>query len=161
MEISLDLEYINLIEKAFIKFEQRRGHKRWGICVDCKESVIEVGKRCRNCFTKYDGEHRKNHEQMRRQKIRDFINKFKDNPCLDCGKSYPHYVMDFDHVRGEKEFSIGSAPDIRIGFDKLFSKIADEIKKCDLVCANCHRERTYLRNDWANKAVGFSSIDNK
>lgn len=47
--------------------------------------------------------------------------------------------MDFDHVRGEKAFSIA----VRYvhSLDKLFA----EIEKCDIVCANCHRIRTQAR----------------
>lgn len=72
-----------------------------------------------------------------------FLEKIKDKPCLDCGKKYPAWVMDFDHRNGhEKTASISF-----LAFRKLanFDKIRDEIAKCDLVCSNCHRERTYKR----------------
>lgn len=46
--------------------------------------------------------------------------------------------MDFDHV-GDKAFNIATA------IDKRWSEIQAEIKKCDVVCANCHRIRTYTR----------------
>ena len=32
----------------------------------------------------------------------------KNVPCTDCGVRYPHYVMDFDHVRGVKKWNIGN-----------------------------------------------------
>src|SRR5271167_2575556 len=38
----------------------------------------------------------------RRDELRDFIRGIKNAPCVDCGESYPYYVMEFDHVRGEK-----------------------------------------------------------
>lgn len=49
--------------------------------------------------------------------------------------------MDFDHVRGEKKFNIS------IAAVKLMSIaiVQSEIEKCDVVCANCHRERTFKR----------------
>lgn len=62
----------------------------------------------------------------------------KNVPCTDCGIKYPSYVMDFDHVRGEKQFNIGSYPLTTI-------PLAKEIEKCDVVCSNCHRERTHKR----------------
>ena len=37
---------------------------------------------------------------------RKLIEQAKDFPCSDCGNRYPSYVMDFDHVRGEKLFTI-------------------------------------------------------
>lgn len=62
------------------------------------------------------------------------------NPCNDCKKFYPHYVMDFDHVRGEKNKNVSSLA--KRGSRK---QIWEEIEKCDLVCANCHRQRTHER----------------
>lgn len=58
-------------------------------------------------------------------------------PCADCGALYPSYVLDFDHVRGEKEFAISQHQ------TRSPEQIAVEIAKCDLVCANCHRIRTH------------------
>lgn len=70
---------------------------------------------------------------------REFINTFKSKPCMDCGGSFPPHVMDFDHVRGEKVSNIGEMGNYS------FDSIKEEISKCDLICANCHRIRTYNR----------------
>ena len=64
----------------------------------------------------------------------------KARPCADCGVQYPPYVMDFDHVRGEKLFNVSA----KAGSMARERRDA-EIAKCDLVCANCHRIRTHLR----------------
>lgn len=61
--------------------------------------------------------------------------------CMDCGRSYPGFVMDFDHVRGQKEFELSRAHKRQITVVRL----AEEVAKCDLVCANCHRIRTFTR----------------
>jgi hypothetical protein len=71
---------------------------------------------------------------------RSIINSIKNIPCTDCGIKYPPYVMDFDHVKGQKEFNIGSKYHGR-SVDKLIL----EIEKCEIVCANCHRIRTHER----------------
>ncbi len=64
----------------------------------------------------------------------------KSRPCADCGIQYPYYVMDFDHRDGGlKEFPLYSVH----GVTKR--AILREIEKCDVVCANCHRERTHRR----------------
>ena len=74
------------------------------------------------------------------KKCRDFINKIKSEAaCADCGNFYPSYVMDFDHVRGEKKFNVAAS--MHAGYRKLVA----EIEKCDIVCSNCHRERTHQR----------------
>ena len=72
----------------------------------------------------------------------DFVAEIKERtPCTDCGVQYPSYVMEFDHVRGTKEL------DVSVMCSNLYSieKIQEEIAKCELVCANCHRERTFSR----------------
>ena len=78
----------------------------------------------------------------RKEKIKQEVRDFKESkPCADCGVSYHHFIMDFDHRDGdEKEYSISSI--INSGSR---NKIWNEIEKCDLVCANCHRARTWSR----------------
>ena len=64
----------------------------------------------------------------------------KDRPCLDCDETYPPFVMDFDHRPGEaKRFNLSRA--VRLGYSPQV--VAEEIAKCDVVCANCHRIRTF------------------
>ncbi len=78
-----------------------------------------------------------------RRAVRRIIREAKDRECADCGVEYPFYVMDFDHRdRSEKLFNIGrDALRGRCSLDRL----KDEIAKCDVVCANCHRARTHLQ----------------
>jgi len=71
------------------------------------------------------------------------IREFKNVPCADCRKRYPFYVMDFDHVRGKKECGIANFV-TRKGCS--VEKLLEEIAKCDVVCANCHRKRTHKRS---------------
>lgn len=59
--------------------------------------------------------------------------------CFDCGLTYPPYVFDFDHKDpSQKTFPIGNNGDIVSWMNTL-----READKCDLVCANCHRQRTH------------------
>ena len=63
----------------------------------------------------------------------------KSVPCADCKGCYPYYVMDFDHIRGKKLKGISQMG--TAGRSLLLAEIA----KCDVVCANCHRIRTFRR----------------
>ena len=63
----------------------------------------------------------------------------KSVPCADCNEPYPSYVMDLDHVRGVKKFNISSTR------NRSYEDLRNEIAKCDVVCANCHRIRTHNR----------------
>lgn len=62
---------------------------------------------------------------------------------MDCGKIYPPWVMDFDHREGMEK--IGSISSLAIHNTSSFLNIKKEIEKCDLVCSNCHRDRTHTR----------------
>lgn len=61
------------------------------------------------------------------------------SPCLDCDRSFQACQMDFDHVRGVKVGTISQM----LGLPTAV--VLAEIAKCELVCANCHRIRTYAR----------------
>lgn len=37
-----------------------------------------------------------------KEKLRAYIRKVKNKPCVDCGIIYPYYVMQFDHIRDKK-----------------------------------------------------------
>ena len=76
-----------------------------------------------------------------RGKVRDFLKRAKERPCADCKRTYPYYVMDFDHRPGtDKTYDLSKVA--RRG-SMAVAKV--EIAKCDVVCSNCHRERTHER----------------
>jgi|ERR671936_2466372 hypothetical protein len=79
--------------------------------------------------------------RRRRELGKDYVDDLKRVPCADCGVKYPPYVMDFDHVRGEKQVNLSRLRNSRLAWPKLVA----EIEKCEVVCANCHRMRTRLR----------------
>jgi len=64
------------------------------------------------------------------------IYQLKDAPCADCGGHFHYSQMDFDHIRDEK---LGQVP--QMGSQEAIRK---EAAKCDVVCANCHRQRTQV-----------------
>lgn len=57
--------------------------------------------------------------------------------CLDCGES-DVCTLDFDHV-GDKHATV---PRLAVGEYSL-ARIAREIGRCEVRCANCHRRRTF------------------
>jgi hypothetical protein len=72
---------------------------------------------------------------------RALIRRAKQKPCTDCGASYPSYVMEFDHLPAyAKHFTIGNGT--RVTLEALIAELA----KCELVCRNCHAERTHARH---------------
>ena len=73
---------------------------------------------------------------------RAFVKWLKEQPCMDCGIQYPSYVMEVDHRDPQQKRQNVS----KIGFNAPSGEaLMEEVRKCDLVCANCHRERTHQR----------------
>lgn len=86
---------------------------------------------------KYLKRHKKN-----KQRLKEMVDKLKELPCTDCGQTFPTECMDFDHRDPEeKSDNVGTM----VSNGQGTQRILDEIKKCDLVCANCHRIRTHRR----------------
>lgn len=80
-------------------------------------------------------------ERDRRGAIAKYVQHLKQvTPCADCGEDYPYWIMEFDHL-GDKLFNISAAS--RRGH--TLEQIKEEITKCEIVCANCHKNRTHTR----------------
>lgn len=72
-----------------------------------------------------------------RQKL---LRGLKNKPCVDCQGWFAPCQMDFDHLDPkQKRFSV-----CRL-LNYSLENVLKEIAKCDLVCANCHRLRTFGR----------------
>lgn len=71
-----------------------------------------------------------------------YVNEIKKLPCTDCGQTFPTVCMDFDHLPQFVKFK-GVSVMAATGFS--LEKIQEEIDKCELVCANCHRIRSAER----------------
>lgn len=56
---------------------------------------------------------------------------------MDCGYNAHHSALQFDHVRGKKSRNVCDARSIK--------QAIIEIAKCEVVCANCHAVRTFIR----------------
>lgn len=76
----------------------------------------------------------------KRRRHRERLWSRKDLPCTDCGVKYSPWMMQFDHVRGIKVSSLSN-----LASNGTLTKLLEEIEKCEVVCANCHADRTYKR----------------
>ena len=104
------------------------------ICPKCKTRPSL--RNTKSSFAPYCFECSSEYSKNRRVERKNLLKKVKSQPCADCGISYPDYVMDLDH-RSDKVRDVSKM--LSYSMDRLLS----EISKCDIVCANCHRERTY------------------
>ena len=108
---------------------------------------------CRACMADYGRHHYQANKpvykkralarkhRLARERGEYLLKYFKSHPCVDCGESDP-VVLEFDHLR-DKECTIGAVLTFR-----NWESLLDEIAKCEVVCANCHRRRTASRGGW-------------
>ncbi len=72
----------------------------------------------------------------RRRKIRQMAIEYKGGRCEVCGYDRCSDALEFHHVdSSKKDFSISSK-----GYTRSWTKVKEELDKCVLLCANCHRE---------------------
>lgn len=89
-----------------------------------------------------------------RVRLSAYMREQKNRPCADCGIAYPYYVMQFDHLgESPKLFELSNAR------DKSLAAVQFEIEKCDVVCANCHAERTHQRRVFAGEVVAEAGFE--
>jgi hypothetical protein len=115
----------------------------------------ELQRYCKVCIRPYRKRWYQRHkeEQVQRtakqrgvrvEQYREIIRSLREVPCTDCGQRYHWVQMDFDHLDSStKIMAIGLM--VNSGFGE--AKIRAELAKCEVVCANCHRLRTWNRKN--------------
>ncbi|HEV7702263.1 MAG TPA: hypothetical protein VGO63_02365 [Candidatus Paceibacterota bacterium] len=105
------------------------------ICKLCKNKFKDYQKRnrtrCGSCNTK-----------IRRFRAKEAAVKFLGGKCEKCGWSGNQAALQFHHKDAKgKDFEIGSVA------NKSWNSIKNEMKKCILLCANCHMIHHSTKND--------------
>ena len=66
------------------------------------------------------------------------------HPCVDCGETDP-IVLEFDHLDSATKIATISE---MVQQQRPWEIIMNEIDKCQVRCANCHRRRTAKQQGW-------------
>jgi len=73
-----------------------------------------------------------------RRRLKDAICKERDNRCEECGEIFESHILDFHHLDpSTKEFEL-SVSNLT---DQQWPKVLAEVDKCQMLCANCHRQK--------------------
>ena len=100
---------------------------------------------CRQCSKDYLKEHYKRNKRYYIDKAEKHKKKtrlsrldiLKDKACLHCGEADPD-VLEFHHRNPTDKYK-----NVSTLFSKGWSrKVVEEMAKCDILCANCHRRLT-------------------
>jgi hypothetical protein len=85
-----------------------------------------------------------------KRRVRDYL---LGHPCVDCGESDTE-VLDFDHLR-DKTSDVSTLIQSSVSWKTL----AEEIAKCEVRCANCHRRRTARTGNYYRALATIARID--
>lgn len=130
------------IQKLDSDFNKNKS-KKDGLNTICRE----CSKECSRKYYKEKGEKHKKNVVERNKKyktvLHDFIlNYLETHHCIDCGNPDKR-VLEFDHLpQFKKDRDISRMIACSLSLDR----IKDEIDKCEVVCANCHKIRTVERS---------------
>ena len=113
-----------------------------------EEFYSTPGGRCKPCIKV---QRRARYASTKGRRVNAWLSKlYATIPCMDCERVFPYCAMDFDHRPEEiKSFVIGRLG-TAIASPERKKKILEEIRKCDYVCACCHRIRTVARFEVSN-----------
>lgn len=115
------------------------------MCIKCKSAENYLGKSyCYDCY-KVDALEK---QSSIRQRNRIFIFKYLKlfGKCVDCGNN-DWKVLEFDHIDPNTKSN-----NVSNFYSNHYSlkRIKEEIKKCELRCANCHKIKTRNQLGWFN-----------
>lgn len=108
---------------------------------------------CKICNAKSSKKHYETNKEKIKQRTRDrvkrikplaqqFVLQYLKKGCVDCGEK-DIVVLEFDH-QGDKKYEIARMVNEAYSLDKL----EEEISKCVVRCANCHRRKTAKDYGW-------------
>jgi hypothetical protein len=147
----MDFDHRNPAEKAFILCAGRAALKSREqilaeaakcdvVCVNCHRIRSRRRHRARLASRTPSVSPRIEERRIHWRYAADLLDRLRSVPCADCDGVFPQCAMDFDHrdpsskVRAVTRLIYGS-------IDRMMAEAA----KCDIVCANCHRLRTFER----------------
>ena len=121
----------------------RKSKTKDGLQNSCKECASKYGK---SWYLKNTKRHKRNTRENRIKQAsinKEFIlNYLQGKSCKDCGYNKSIIPLEFDHLQNKR-----NEVSVMISNGYSLEAIQEEINKCEIVCANCHRIRTELRRN--------------
>lgn len=126
------------IEKEDTDFNWRFKHKniRQSACKICQSEATKKHYQNNSAIYKKRAKNYRIKVQSR------FMEWLSNKECIDCKENDP-IVLDCDHIR-DKKFSISKMVRDAMPWDTIL----DELSKCEIRCANCHRKKTAKQFGW-------------
>ena len=122
-------------------WKNRLEETRHSRCKSCIRQQRKVAYQARRSY--YIASNVRLKAERRRRYIQRICEYLSEHPCVDCGEADP-VVLDFDHIGGNKTANISYL----LGTVASWERLAHEISKCEVRCANCHRRKTAREQGW-------------
>ena len=114
-----------------------------GLQTYCKECSIARSKKRYQNFSDEQKLEMQNRAKQKSLQNKQFLWDFlKEHPCVDCGEIDP-IVLEFDHL-SDKKGCLSTLAGQGLGLET----IKQEVNKCEVRCANCHRKKTATQFGW-------------
>jgi 5-methylcytosine-specific restriction endonuclease McrA len=131
IEKTLSKEFFNTRDKLEKKFR-----------TDCKEcqhlKQNSAYQKKREYYKQATKKHRKKLRSDNQHLLWDY---YSTHPCVMCGETNP-IVLELDHL-GDKKYNISD-----IIYCHTWISVQKELKKCQVLCANCHKKKTAKDYGW-------------
>jgi len=127
---------------AMFPFKDRLLGRRGSICLACMAAYGR--EHYRKNRAKYLEKAHRSRGRALAQNNQQILTYLLAHPCVDCGERDP-LVLDFDHrVPSAKADEVS-----RLVHRRPWRSVLEEIEKCDVRCANCHRRKTARQFGWS------------
>ena len=127
-------------EVKFLDQFYKNANKTLGVSGNCKECQKEYNRLHYPKTKEKWAESRRFHSNKVLQENKQFLLEYlSSHPCVDCGNNDIR-VLEFDHLPGTTKLK-----DISALLSYTRATLVAEIAKCQVLCANCHRIKTFER----------------
>lgn len=113
-------------------------------CTRCGIKLTDINayfRKDKNLYHSHCKECHAHHSREKRTKFKSKCVEYLGNECNKCGYNKNISALDFHHKNPEdKEFLVSKMD------KKPWNLVSEELDKCLLLCANCHREEHYTLN---------------
>ncbi len=123
-----------LKDNAEFAFKNKLKEIRHSYCRDCSKVISrKTYLNNKEKINKRSSIAQRKRTQINRQFIWDYL---KEHPCKNCGIDDPE-VLEFNHINLNDKIA-----NVSFLVKKSIKVLINEIKKCEILCANCHRKHT-------------------
>ena len=144
------MDVVTCSRSHFIRRDVQVLKMKFTHCSACNTTGDLVHGRCIPCRRKFALDHyyanrskylKRN--KTRRKALSKFVQQYKieHSTCTDCKMDHPPWRLQFDHLPGTVKIADVSSSYVFSSIKHLQSEIA----KCEIVCGNCHADRTHSR----------------